>query len=86
MGRGPKETGYESLQELDGYNVEQKRVALKTLVKKIIWDGEQVHMYLFGADGDYILPEVSNKERRECPLLMPLGECREYANSPIYKG
>lgn len=38
-------------------SVEEKRALLRTLVKKVIWDGENVTVYLFGAEGDAVLPD-----------------------------
>ena len=35
---------------IDGMSVEQKRAAVRTLVRKVVWDGAQVHVLLFGAD------------------------------------
>ena len=48
-------------------SVEQKRAALRTFTKKVVWDGRNVHVFLFGPDeGEGIgLPEDG---------LEPLGE------------
>lgn len=46
---------------LEAMPEEQKRQAIRTIVKSIYWDGEKVHLFLFGDDGniDYkgLLPE-----------------------------
>lgn len=34
---------------VDTMDVEQKRAAIRTLVKRVVWDGESVHLYLFGS-------------------------------------
>ena len=38
--------------------VEQKRTALRTIVKQVIWDGQDAHVVLFGSDYKYEFPET----------------------------
>ena len=37
---------------IDLLSVEEKRAAIRTVVQKVIWDGEAAHVVLFGAEGD----------------------------------
>lgn len=46
---------------VDEMTVEQKRAAIRTFVKQIIWDGKDVHVVLFGSDYEYEFPEIPVK-------------------------
>ena len=43
----------------DNMTVDQKRAAIRTVVRKVIWDGENAHLILFGSDDDADLPRIS---------------------------
>ncbi len=43
---------------VDKMTVEQKRTAIRTIVKQIIWDGKNAHVVLFGSDYKYEFPET----------------------------
>lgn len=48
---------------IDEMTVEQKRTAVRTLVRKVVWDGENAHVILFRADGDEIeYPNIPAEE------------------------
>ena len=46
----------------DEMDIDQKRRMIKTLVRKVVWDGETVHVYFFGAEGDAELPNLDETE------------------------
>ena len=58
---------------VDDMTVEEKRTAIRTVVRKAVWDGKQIHLILFGASEDGIdfscLPAtLDGNEMRELPL------------------
>lgn len=37
---------------IDLLSIEEKRAAIRTVVQKVVWDGNLAHVVLFGAEGD----------------------------------
>ena len=52
---------------VDTATLEEKRRLLRTIVKKVVWDGENAYVYLFAEDGEADLPPIDTPES-------PLGE------------
>ena len=68
----------------DDMTYEQKRAAIRTIVRRIIWDGEIAHIVLFGAqDGEIEYPDISSltensvAETEEDEDLVPFGDENE---------
>lgn len=58
-------------ENIDDMPLEQKRAAIRTVVRKVIWDGVNAHIVLFGADEEEIeMPDIT-------PLLTEQGEALE---------
>lgn len=56
-------------ESIDGMSMEQKRSAVRTLVRKVVWDGAYAHVILFGAEGemeDFPTPDMENGEEDSC--------------------
>lgn len=61
---------------LDDLSVEEKRSTLRTFVKKVVWDGKRIQLYLFGSDVD-INPEAPSPTLSEKDLADGLDELSE---------
>lgn len=64
-------------ENIDDMPLEQKRAAIRTVVRKVIWDGVNAHIVLFGADEEEIempdiTPLLSDAEAEE--ILEPFGD------------
>ena len=70
VGNGLNESEFELLAQMlssfsaniDNMTVEQKRMAIRMIVRKIVWDGENAHVYLFGSEGEADLPFEDSTE------------------------
>lgn len=64
---------------IDDMTVEQKRAAIRTVVRKVIWDGVNAHLVLFGAgEGEIEYPDLShlckNVDAEETDDLEPFAD------------
>lgn len=49
-------------QNIDDMSVEEKRAAVRSVVRKVIWDGVNAHVVLFGADeGEIEFPDMDDR-------------------------
>lgn len=67
---------------VDTMSVEEKRAAIRTVVCKVIWDGVNAHVILFGADEQIEFPDIKDRfgsgeeplEEDDMPPETPWGE------------
>lgn len=58
---------------VDNMSVEEKRAAIRSVVRKVTWDGEEVHVYLFGSDDGRIDYQSDFSTPAESEEVFPLG-------------
>ena len=47
---------------IDEMSVEEKRAAIRSVVRKVVWDGQNAHVVLFGAEeGDIDFPDLTDR-------------------------
>ncbi|MDO4286436.1 MAG: recombinase family protein [Eubacteriales bacterium] len=57
---------------IDNMTIEQKRTAIRTVIRKVIWDGQNTHVILFGAlEDDMEYPDISNLYSKKINELEP---------------
>ena len=60
---------------IDGMSLEEKRAAVRTLVRKVIWDGVNAHVMLFGTDEEPLEADLDGVyEDSEADSISPQGE------------
>lgn len=53
---------------VDGMSVEEKRAAVRTIVRKVIWDGENAHVIVFGAEeGEIVYNQTDDLDFEDGP-------------------
>ena len=57
---------------VDMMTIEEKRNTIRMLIKRVVWDGEKVHIYFMGSDSDNDnIPIVTSTQDEE---MLPLGK------------
>ncbi|MBP1758091.1 MAG: Resolvase domain protein [Firmicutes bacterium] len=51
---------------IDSMTVEQQRAAIRTCVRKLVWDGENIELYLFGSEDEVDFSELSDSDEPLC--------------------
>ena len=57
-----------------GLALEQRRMMIRELIRKVVWDGEKAHMILFGAESDVDLTGILSFHNDEAISKRPLCE------------
>lgn len=62
-------------ENIDDMPLEQKRAAIRTVVRKVIWDGVNAHIVLFGSDEEEIeMPDITPLFAEPEEALEPFGD------------
>ena len=62
-------------ENIDDMPLEQKRAAIRTVVRKVIWDGVNAHIVLFGADEEEIeMPDITPLLTEQEETLEPFAD------------
>lgn len=76
---------------IDDMTIEQKRAAIRTVVRKVVWDGTNAHIILFGdAEDDIELPDISSRlaepiDTNEDDTLYPIEDADDEAEDCLGK-
>lgn len=66
---------------VDEMTLEQKRSAVRTLVRKVIWDGANAHVFLFGTEDDEIeFPKIASTDSDNADIEDDTDELVEFSD------
>ncbi len=66
---------------VDEMTLEQKRSAVRTLVRKVIWDGANAHVFLFGTEDDEIeFPKITSTDSANTDIEDDTDELVEFSD------
>ncbi len=70
---------------VDEMSIQQKRTAARSLIRKVIWDGTNAHIILFGcSDDDIELPQIPNFEKESASTGYPSFELSDFNEDEVY--